>query len=176
MNEVGKEYGAALYLLGREENCVEQLREDIDTLSRLFENEKEYLSFLQTPAVPMEARLASLFEVCSALVSPHAVSFVQLLLEKGRLARFGEARDAFVALYEEAARMLKVKIRSAVALDDGQKQRLQTKLETVYSAKVYITYEIDPSLIGGVVMETEDQVTDGSIRHRLQEVKEVIER
>ena len=71
---------------------------------------------------------------------------------------------------------MKVKIRSAVALSEDQKQRLQTKLETIHTAKVFITYEIDPSLIGGVVMETDDKVTDGSIRHRLQEVKEVIER
>lgn len=176
MNEVGKEYGAALFMLGCEDGCEKQYLEELEAIAQIFQNEKEFLSFLATPSVPMQARIDTLGKVISAVASRRVVSFMQLLLEKGRLSRFEEAKVEYARLFEEASRVMKVKIRSAVALSEDQKQRLQTKLETIHTAKVFITYEIDPSLIGGVVMETDDKVTDGSIRHRLQEVKEVIER
>lgn len=174
MNEVGKEYGTALYLLACEKNCTEKYLHELHQLSQMFSEEQEYKAFLLSPNVPMQKRLASLGEVCGAFVSADVTSFVQLLCEKGRFSHFEEARAAYRALFENAAHIMKVKIRSAVALTEEEKQRLQAKLETVYKAKVDITYAIDPDLIGGVVMETEDKITDGSIRHHLQEVKEVM--
>ena len=176
MHEVGKEYGAALFMLGCEDGCEKQYLEELEAIASVFQSEKEFLSFLATPGIPMQARIDALGKVISAVASRRVVSFMQLLMEKGRLSRFEEAKEEYARLYEEASRVMKVKIRSAIALSEEQKQRLQAKLETVYTAKVFITYEIDPSLIGGMVMETDDKVTDGSIRHRLQHLKEVMSR
>ena len=176
MNEVGKEYGAALYMLACEDGKEAEYKEELVTLSRLFEEEKEYGSFLLSPNVPTQERVEALGQVCAPLVSSRVTSFVQLLLEKGRFSHFEEAKEEYFLLHEQATRMIKVKIRSAVELSPAEKQRLQTKLETVYKAYVSVTYEIAPELIGGIVMETDDKVTDGSIRHRLQHLKEVMSR
>ena len=176
MHEVGKEYGAALFMIGCEDGCEEQYLKELNELSQLLQAEQEFMTFLNTPGIPMQARVNALGEVLAAVASPHVVSFMQLLLEKGRLSFFEQAREEYESLFEEASHVMKVKIRSAVELTEEQKQRLQHKLEAIHTAKVFITYEIDASLIGGMVMETDDKVTDGSIRHRLQEVKEVIER
>ena len=59
-------------------------------------------------------------------------------------------------------------------LDDAQKQKLIAKLEVLYKGKFRAEYSVDESLMGGLIVEVDGNIMDGSLRHRLREVKEVI--
>lgn len=176
MNEVGKEYGAALYMLACEENKANTYLEQLNIIYNTFKEQKDYETFLQSPNIPLEKRVESLEAVFSNLVEKNLVSFLQLMCEKNRLNCFFEAEMTYRALYEAATHILKVKVKSSIELTESQKERLTEKLETLHKCKVDIEYIIDPALIGGIVVEADDKVTDGSIRHRLQQVKDVISR
>ena len=176
MNNVAQEYGTALFMLASEEEKVATYREGLALLKRAFEEEDEYLTFISSPSIPLTQRLASITEVFSGKLEENLLSFLLLLCEKNRLNCFFEAEKTFEALYDESQRTLNLKVKSAVPFTDEQKSKLEEKLEAKYGCKVDTQYIIDTTLLGGVIIEADDIVIDGSLRHRMHEIKEVIGR
>ena len=176
MNNVAQEYGTALFMLASEEGRVAQYREGLALFKRAFGDEPEYLTFISSPSIPLTQRLASVTDVFSGKVEENLLSFLLLLCEKNRLDCFFEAEQTFEALYDESERTLNLKVKSAVPLSDEQKARLEKKLEGKYNCKVDTEYIIDTALLGGVIIEADDIVVDGSLRHRMHDIKEVIGR
>ncbi len=174
MNDVSREYGSALYMVAREDDDVKTYMDGLNVVADAFFDEPEYMLFLSSPDVPLNQRVSSLEAVFGNAVPQKLVSFLQLLCEKGRIECFNDAKTTFLELYEDWKHILKITVKSAVPLTESEKERLTNKLESVYKCSLSVDYVIDASLIGGVVIETEDKVIDGSLKSRLQQVKEVI--
>ena len=176
MNNVAQEYGTALFMLASEEDDVETYREGLAVLKKAFLDEPDYMLFISSPSIPLTQRLESIATVFANNLCENLLSFVMLLCEKGRLDCFEDAEKTFEALYDESKRIINIKVKSAVALSDEQKSRLEEKLEQNYKSKVDTEYIVDSTLLGGVIIEADDNVIDGSLRHRMQQIKEVIGR
>ena len=176
MNNVAQEYGTALVMLASEENKVASFRESLAVFKRAFKDEPEYLTFISSPGIPLTQRLESITTVFANSVEENVLNFLLLLCEKNRLDCFDDAEITFEALYDESQRTVNVRVKSAVSLSDDQKARLKEKLEQKYKCRVDTQYIIDTTLLGGVIVEADDTVIDGSLRHRIGQIKEVIGR
>lgn len=174
MNNVAQEYGTALFMLASEENKIAEYREGLAVLKETFADEPDYMVFISSPSIPLTQRLKAISDAFAGIICENMLSFILLLCEKGRLDCFEESEKTFEALFDESQRILNIRVKSAVALSDDQKARLETKLEQNYKCKVDTEYIVDTSLLGGVVIEADDNVIDGSLRHRMQQIKEVI--
>lgn len=174
MNEIGKEYGAALFMLAVEERAQKEYSAALAKLKTAFEHNPEYTEFLTSPGIPMSERLSAIEEVFGSQVPERVLSYLQLMCEKGRIAWFLESVKEFEALLSAAEHVSTARITSAVELDDAQKQKLIAKLEVLYKGKIRAEYSVDESLMGGLIVEVDGNIMDGSLRHRLREVKEVI--
>lgn len=174
MNELGKEYGSALYMLACEENKVSEFSDALDTLVEAFNSEPEYIEFVSSPAIPLCDRIASLENAFSTVVPDGVMSFLLLMCEKGRLSVFFDAVDEFKALFDFSKKLVNVKITSAIELTDEEKNKLKNKIETVYNFNIVTEFFVDSAILGGIVVEFDGKVIDGSVRHRLREVKDVI--
>ncbi len=176
MNNVAQEYGTALFMLASEENKVNDYRNGLAVIKRAFEDEADYLTFISSPSIPLTQRLQSITAVFADSVEENVLNFLLLLCEKNRLDCFDDAEIAFEALYDESQRTINIRVKSAVSLSDDQKARLEAKLEQKYKHRVDTQYIIDTTLLGGVIIEADDTVIDGSLRHRIGQIKEVIGR
>lgn len=176
MNNVAQEYGTALFMLASEEGKIAEYREGLALIKQAFKEESEYLTFISSPGIPKIQRLSSISDAFSGKVEENMLSFLLLLCEKNRLDCFYDAEKTFEALYDESQRTLNIRVKSAVPLSDEQKARLKEKLEAKYNCKVDTEYILDTALLGGVIIEADDTVIDGSLRHRMHEIKEVIGR
>ena len=174
MTEHGKEYAAALFMLACEKNKKQEYAAALETVEQALKEEPLYLSFLSSPGIPKEERLAALKEAFSAHVPEDVISFLQLMCEKGRIDSFSEACEAYQQLFAESERVMDVKVTSAVELTQAEKEKLQNKLETVYKSSVHMSYAQDASLMGGMIVEIDGKVLDGSLKSRLHDIKEVI--
>jgi F-type H+-transporting ATPase subunit delta len=90
------------------------------------------------------------------------------MAEHGRMQLLPEVRSMFDALKRESESVLKVRVTSAMALDDAQTEQLKASLKRRFQRDIDIAAEVDPALLGGVVIDTGEQVIDGSARGRLQ--------
>jgi F-type H+-transporting ATPase subunit delta len=96
--------------------------------------------------------------------------YLSVLAEYGRLALLPEITAQFRDLRAEAEKRLRVRVVSAVALDDTQSSRLQQALARRFERDIELENEIDPRVIGGAVIYAGDEVIDGSLRGRLQKL------
>ncbi len=174
MTDISREYGAAIFALACENGTKKEYYDALAFVKTQFEENADYLELLASPAIPQRERMASLGEVFGGKVPEHVLSFVQLMCEKGRIAYFAESADVFFELYDASERIYNAKITSAVELTDDEKTKLIRKLETVYGGSVAGEYFVDAAIIGGIVVEVDGNIMDGSLRTRLQDVKEVM--
>ena len=174
MNELGKEYASALFMLAVEDGNQRQYYDGLEAVGSVFKAEPEYVEFLSCPGIPLSERLSAIESAFVATVPERVISFLQLLCEKGRTACFFDAVNEYKALLDASERISDVKVTSAVELTESEKARLKDKLESTYDRKVNIEYFIDEGLLGGLVVDMDGRIMDSSLRRRLRDVKEVI--
>lgn len=174
MTEHSKEYAAALFMLACEKNMKKEYAKALETVEQVFREEPLYIKFLSSPGIPMEERLTAIRQAFEAHVPEDVLSFLQLMCEKGRITDFFEACEEYQKLFTESERILHAKITSAVELTQAEKEKLQNKLEAVNNSSIHMDYVIDASLMGGMIVEIDGKVLDGSLRSRLHDIKEVI--
>ena len=174
MIEVGKEYGAALFMLACEENQQKAYAEALETVKTTFLDYPQYMELLSSPSIPLQERLGVIDEAFSSTVPEQVLSYLKLLCEKGRMPHFMESAKEYRALLDASEHVANAKITSAVELTKAEKEKLITRLESKEKCKVHAEYCVDPSLLGGLTIEVDGRILDGSLRHRLYEIKEVI--
>ena len=174
MNKISKEYAAALFALAREKGREALFGSSLETVQKLFEENPDYQELLNTPAIPAgeKARLAE--KAFGKTVPKEILSAIQILSGKGYIMEFGRITAECTALLDQMNRVSAAEVRSAVSLSPAEKDRLRKKLEKLTGHSVVMTYTEDPSLLGGVVVEVDGKVIDGSVRTKLRQVKEVI--
>ena len=174
MTNLAMEYAAALFMLACEDGKQRAYGKALNEIGQAFSADPEYLTLLASPAISMEERLSAIRAAFGARVPEHVLSFLLLMCEKGRIAHFPEAVKEYEKLLLASERILDATVTSAVALTDEEKQRLQAALEKQSGGKVNIAYALDRELLGGLIVEIDGKILDGSVRDRLQRVKEVI--
>lgn len=173
MNELSREYAGALFALASEKNCKSEYSSSLDLICQSLSDEPMYMEFLHSPAISTTEKVSSVATVFSS-VPEDVLSFIQLMCEKGRINLIFEATGAYKDLVAQSEKVIEAVVTSAVELTGDEKQKLQLKLENKFNGSVNAIFKIDTSLIGGVVVEVQGKVLDGSVKNRLRDLKEVI--
>lgn len=175
MIEIGKEYGTALFMLACEEREQELCSSALKKIKDAFLENPQYIQLLSSPSIPLEERLG-IIEVAFSDVNPkYVLSYLKLMCEKGRIQYFIDSADEYQALLDASMHIAKARITSAVELTESEKKKLISKLESLKKCEVHAEYFVDGALLGGLTVEIDGKIIDGSLRHRLHEVKEVID-
>lgn len=174
MNDVGKEYGEAIFAVADEIGKRNEYAAILESIKAEFEKNPDFLTLLSTPCVPLKERLAIIDKTFRGVGAEYILSYLKLLCEKGRLEYFGASVERYTELLNAFEKTVNAKITSAVPLSDDEKLKLITKLQSVENCKVLAEYYIDESLIGGMIIEINGKVIDGSLRYRLREIKDVV--
>lgn len=176
MQEIINEYSEALFALAAEKGETEVFSESLTLLKELLSENKEYTEFLFCPSLPLSERLSAIDEAFGSNFPEEILSLIKILTENGRIRELPLLIDEFFSLKRDFENTKTVKVTSSVALSDGQKEKLIKNLEKKYQAKIHAVYEVDETLIGGIKIAFDDILIDGSIRKRLKDLKEVIEK
>ena len=176
MAQMSKEYGTALFSLAKECDAEDEYKKALDTVLSVFRETPEYIDLLASPSIPKDERAEAVEQAFSGSVPEHVVSFLQLLCEKGHIRSFEGCVSEYNALYDASKKIAVAKVTSAVPLTDGEKDSLKQKLQKISGSNVCLECSTDKSLMGGLVVEINGKVIDGTLSHRLHEVKDVISR
>ena len=174
MTELGKEYGTALFMLSAEEGQIDEVARGLSVIRSAFNENPEYFDFLSSPSISLNYRLKSLSNVFSESIPTYVLSYLQLMCEKGRINCFLDSANEFKKLMDTLNHVSNIKVTSAVGLTVDEKNKLKDKFESTYKNKVNIQFYIDKSLLGGIIAEIDGNIIDGSLRHSLHEIKEVM--
>ncbi len=174
MTDSNKEYAAALFSLAAESGQEQAVGQALEQMEAQLAAQPEYLQLLSSPRLPMKERLALLETAFGEAVPEYALSFLQLLCEKGKVQQFSVCMQEYAALCRAVDKVSVARIVSAVELTAPQRTALCQKLEKISGHRVEARYELNPEILGGVVIYLDDRVIDGSLKHQFTEIKEVI--
>ncbi len=174
MTATGNNYAEALFILAREENSVEAFFDGLKTVEGIFKENTEYLQFLSTPSIPKSERTQALSAAFEGKINEHVLSFVQLLCEHGKADSFFECVCEFERLRELANSTVVAIVKTAVELDDKQKEGLIKALQKRTGKTVSLKCVVEPTLLGGIAVELDGESLDGSVKNNLKHAREVI--
>jgi F-type H+-transporting ATPase subunit delta len=127
---------------------------------------------LSSALVTPEEKVQILERTFGAKVSPLMLDFLKVLSQHGRLEVTRAVADVFQQLYNELRGRVPVTVLTATPLDASQTQTLDASLRRILGGEPQMQSEVDPSLIGGVVLRVGDTVYDGSVARQLEQVRE----
>lgn len=174
MAATGNNYAEALFMLAREENLIDEFYEGLKLVEDVFVETPEYLQFLATPSIPKNERTAALAAAFEGKVNARILSFLQLMCEQGKAEQFFDSTEEFYRLREWAAGTVVAVVKSVVSLTETQKTDLIKVLEKRTGKKVSLNCVIDNTLLGGIAVELDGQLLDGSVKSNLKRAREVI--
>ena len=174
--ELSKSYAGALFSLAAENGEQEEVSRALETVTQVLRENPDYLEFLAAPSIAIDERSAAIDQAFGGRVPEHVTSFLQVLCRRGHARSYFECAEEYRRLLDHANRVAQARIVSAVELSAAQKRALVEKLEHQSGKRVEPEYIVDETLLGGLVVEMEGRVLDGSLKKDLQQVKEVIEK
>jgi F-type H+-transporting ATPase subunit delta len=164
-------YADALLRIARAEGDPSRVESELFELGRAMQTSDELRSTLIDARIPAERRAQVVEDVLggAAAVTRAAAS---LLVLAGRAADLPAIAAEIGRLAAEAQGATVADVRSAVALSDDQVARLAEALTAKLGRPVTVRNTVDPTVIGGIVTQIGDQVIDGSVRSRLNQLRE----
>jgi F-type H+-transporting ATPase subunit delta len=165
-------YARALFQIAQEEGRVAPIRNELESLGRLLRENDELRAVLVQPLHPAPERRAVLAKVAERIgASPVVRSFYAYLIDRRRLVDFEAIEAEFARLADRAAGLTEASVRSASAFSPEQAERLRQALAARIGGEVRLSFEVDASLLGGVVAQVGDTVYDGSLRTQLERLR-----
>lgn len=172
--DFSREYAAALYQLAAEENCSKEIFDDLQRVSRIFEDNREFSRLLSNPRLGAGERADTVRNVFGGKVNPYLLNALKILAEKRRIDSLPKCCEVYKRLYCEDNNILPVTATSAVELTEEQKARICEKLKNKTGSEIMLTCKIDSSTIGGVRLEYGGKRYDASVRGRLTGLERAI--
>ncbi|MDP9453143.1 MAG: ATP synthase F1 subunit delta [Actinomycetota bacterium] len=167
-------YATALFEVARVEGSLDEVEDELFRFARTLEGNDELRSVLTDDAVPAERRRGVVDELLGDRASPVTSNLVGLVVGAGRARDLPAIIDALVHRAAAAHDREVAEVRAAVPLDDDQRERLARALGQATGKDVEVKVIVDPSVLGGIVAQVGDTVIDGTIRTKLNQLRETI--
>lgn len=165
-------YAAALLEVARAEGSLATVEEELFRVARTFEGNEELRSVLGDQAIPVDRRQGIVEDLLAGRASPVTTALVNFVVGAGRGRDLPAIIDKLVEQAAQDRDEAVAEVRSVIPLDESQRTRLEEALSRATGKRVSAKVVIDPSILGGVVARIGDTVIDGSIRHRLEQLRE----
>ncbi|MCX6208201.1 MAG: ATP synthase F1 subunit delta [Bacteroidetes bacterium] len=165
-------YAKSLIDLSTEKNQLELAYADMKFLQSICKSNKDFVNVLQSPIIMPSTKIKILEAVVSSSISDISNLFLKLLVSKGREFELPEIVTAFIDQYNSIKGIHQVKLTTAIALSEELKQAIATKAAKDGGlGKVELEAKVDESLIGGFVLEYNNNLVDASIARDLRDIK-----
>ncbi len=164
-------YAKAFYNLSVERNQLNNSKEDIDSLILLYNNSREFSELIESPVIKNTDKIASLKIAIGNKINELTLNFIELIINNGRTSYFDDICVNFMNIYKKGMGFKSVKFITAVEMSNTVIDKLKLKLEAELSAKVELETAINPSIIGGFVLQVDDKQFDASIANKLHRIK-----
>lgn len=170
---IARPYAKAAFEYARDHQALDTWSEFLDKLGQVVAS-REMQKLLASPRLTIERKVELVIEVADIEVDDAAQRFLETLSQKGRLASLSAIAEQFERLRANFEKRIEVAVISAYDVDEQQQQQLAGALKKRLNREISITTQVDPKLLGGVIVRAGDTVIDGSVRGRLNRLSEAL--
>jgi len=165
-------YAEALFQLARAEESVDRVEEELTRLKNGLESSAEVKEFLSNLQISPEGKKSALFQIFGEKISMLTFNWINLVIDQSRQRRLPNIIEAFFALAQESREKITAEVITSFSLSEDLVQRLEKELSRASKKQVFLKPMVDESILGGVIVKIENKIIDGSVKHRLEEMKQ----
>jgi F-type H+-transporting ATPase subunit delta len=173
VSAVSDAYATALFQVAKAEGNLESVEDELFKVARTVESNEQLRATLTDIHLPVEQRQSIIEDLLErSRASRVTVALVSFVVGAGHGRELPAIIDSLVQRAAEERQEELAEVRSAIPLNDDQRQRLAEALSKATGKRVSVKVVVDPSILGGIVAQVGDTIIDGSVRHRLDQLKE----
>lgn len=170
--EAAKVYAGALLELGQEKNMLSRIEEELGFVASLINEDRTLVQYLNAPGVSVDAKKQFISKVFSDNLSELVVNFIKLTIDKNRQGIIRDIYTSLKELIDDANNRQRVKVTSAIELNEESKKKIKLALEDKYKKEIILEERTDETILGGIVIKIGDVIIDSSLAKDLRIIKE----
>src|SRR5918999_943640 len=175
MEEIADVYARALFEVARENDVLDRVHDELDEFADALDEDRNLQVFFFSPYFSSQEKKDAIEGLVEG-ASEHFVRFLELLAERHRMPVIFRIRRVFDELWAEENKLLTVRLKSAIELDKSTVKDIGKKIQEQTGRKIELTQEVDPDVLGGLVMQVGNMVLDASVRGRLERLRKQVAR
>jgi ATP synthase F1 delta subunit len=175
MEEIAQVYSRSLFEVAKEQGKLDRIRDELAMFADALAQNRELSVFFFSPYFSTQEKEDGLRRTVVD-ADPTLVNFLQALIENHRLPVIHRIRRQFDVLWDRENRRLPVEVTSAVDLDRSVIEALEARILDQTGQNVELESKVDPDILGGIVIRVGNSILDGSVRHRLEQLRKEVAR
>ncbi|MBA3302119.1 MAG: ATP synthase F1 subunit delta [Thermoleophilaceae bacterium] len=173
MEELAEVYSRSLFEVAQEKGDLDEIRDQLGDFTDALAEGRDLQVFFFSPYFSSQEKKEGIEKAIEG-GNEFFIRFLEMLAERHRMPALFRIRKAFDKLWEEENKVLPVTITSAIELDEGTVKEIGGKIEDQTGRRVEVETEVDPDVLGGLVMRVGDTILDASVRMRLERLRKQV--
>lgn len=169
-----RRYALALYQVAEEKGKVDEYLEDLRQIVDIIDKSEDFQQIIKHPQISTSKKKQTFISLFKGNVDEELLSFLLILIEKDRILYLKEKLNEMEKIHLERKNTLEAIVKTVLPLSKDQKHKLRAKLSEMYDKNIMLREELDNSIIGGVYVRVGNNVIDGTIKSKLDEMKKVV--
>jgi F-type H+-transporting ATPase subunit delta len=175
MNEyLDRRYALAIYQVAEEKGKVDQFVDELKNVVELINSNKDLQLLIQHPQVSTSNKKKMFEDLFKNKIENDVLSFLNLLIEKGRILELESMLSQMENIYLEKHNTSIARVVTVLPLLENEKNELIDKLQNKYNKKIILQEELDNDILGGVYVWIDNEVIDGTVRSKIEEMKKLM--
>lgn len=166
-----RRYAMAFYQIAEENGKVEEYIKDLEEIAILIKSNYELSKVVHHPQITTSKKEKIFKEIFQGKVDDSLLKFLLILIQKNRIAHLDEKIKEMKKIHLEKQNIIEAIVKTVIPLTEHERANLINKLESKYKKNVLLNEEIDKSLIGGVYVRVGNEVIDGTIKAKFDEIR-----
>jgi len=173
VEEIAEVYARALFEVAKEHGVLDQIREQLRQFTEALDSNRQLTVFFFSPYFSTEEKKAGLKRAVIG-AEPVFMNFLEALLERHRMPAVFRIRARYQEMWDDEHQLLPVQVTSAVALDEATVASIGKRVGEQTGRTVELSSQVDPEILGGIVLRVGNFILDASIRNRLNQLRKQV--
>jgi F-type H+-transporting ATPase subunit delta len=173
VEEIAQVYARALFDVAVERDQLDEVRDQLGEFADAMHENRDLAVFFFSPYFSVPEKKDGLKRAVQD-ADPAVINFLEALIERHRMPAIFRIRTDFDVLWEKERRRLPVHVTSAIELDQSVIDSLVKQIGEQVDRQVVLSSEVDPDILGGVVLRVGNVILDASIKNRLEQLRKQV--
>jgi ATP synthase F1 delta subunit len=173
MEEIAEVYARALFEVAKENDVLDRVHDELGEFSEALDADRNLQVFLFSPYFSSEEKKQGVRRIVTD-ADERIVNFLELLAERHRMPALFRIRRLFDGLWAEENKLLPVTVTSATELDQSLVDEIGKRIEEETGRRVELSSNVDPDVLGGLMVRVGNMVLDATVRNRLEQLRKQV--
>jgi F-type H+-transporting ATPase subunit delta len=173
VEEIAEVYARALFEVAKEHDALDRVHDELGEFTEALNESRDLQVFFFSPYFSSQEKKEGIRKLVEG-ADERFLNFLELLAERHRMPVLFRIRRSFDSLWAEENRLLPVSVTSAVELDERLVESIGERIKEQTGRKIELSSNVDPDVLGGLVLQVGNMVLDASVRSRLERLRKQV--